>query len=358
MITKYVDNRELKRIIEDGSIKTFRIKRVLKEQGIVLISTNPEVIAKQVYPILWGCEDIYKFKTSMDDECNYVKSSLIELKCEVDESENLMDTIEDFFNNSNYNENKFTLSSITRLDDEKISMSLKYMVMRTGRNELLSGQQRSVDIFINKKGENKVIMDIRQASAFDLRDVNKFLIKAINKNKEVVVSHISLNRLTKENRISFFDKFNLNKFADWRFITVTKVELKKDKDDETREIDEEDGSEARTNLQGITNAILSGTSIRNNSFVQDCLQGQFSISTMGYKFENIKEQIEVVVEINFKYEDIKIDICKTYEYDADERRQRSHPITLKQQEDIIKMFQDAAYNIYNELLKSQKGEVE
>lgn len=358
MITKYVDNRELKRIIEDGSIKTFRIKRVLKEQGIVLISTNPEVIAKQVYPILWGCEDIYKFKTSMDDECNYVKSSLIELKCEVDESENLMDTIEEFFNNSNYNENKFTLSSITRLDDEKISMSLKYMVMRTGRNELLSGQQRSVDIFINKKGENKVIMDIRQASAFDLRDVNKFLIKAINKNKEVAVSHISLNRLTKENRISFFDKFNLNKFANWRFITVTKVELKKDKDDETREIDEEDGSEARTNLQGITNAILSGTSIRNNSFVQDCLQGQFSISTMGYKFENIKEQIEVVVEINFKYEDIKIDICKTYEYDADERRQRSHPITLKQQEDIIKMFQDAAYNIYNELLKSQKGEVE
>lgn len=204
MITKYVDNRELKRIIEDGTIKPFRIKRVLKEQGIILVSTNPEVIAKQVYPILWGCEDIYRFKTSMDDECNYVKSSLIELKCDVDEDENLMDTIEVFFNNSNYNDNKFTLSSITRQDDNRISMSLKYQVMRAGRNELLSGQQRTVDIYINKKGTDKVVMDIRQASAFDLKDVNKFLSKAMKKSEEDVVSHISLERLIKENRIAFF----------------------------------------------------------------------------------------------------------------------------------------------------------
>lgn len=357
MITKYVDNRELKRIIEDGTIKPFRVKHVLKEQGIILVSTNPEVIAKQVYPIMWGCEDIYKFKTAMDDECNYVKSSLIELKCGVAEDENLMDTIEDFFNNSSYSANKFTLSAITRLDDNRISMSLKYEVMRAGRNELLSGQKRTVDIFINKKSADKVVMDIRQASAFDLKDVNKFLNSAIKKNEEVAVSHISLERLTKENRIAFFDKFNLTKFPKWRFVTVTKVELKKDMDDETRELDEADGSEARTNLQGITNAILSGTSIRNNSFVQDCLQGQFSISTMGYKFENIENQIEVVVEVNFKYGDIKIDICKTYEYDSDERRQRSHPITLKQQEEIIRMFQDAAYSIYNDLLENQKGEV-
>lgn len=357
MITKYVDNGELKRIIEDGTIKPFRVKRVLKEQGIILVSANPEIIAKQVYPILWGSEDIYKFKTSMDDECNYVKSSLIELRCEVDENENLMDTIENFFNCSNYGDNKFTLNSITRLDDNKMSMSLKYKVMRAGRNELLSEQQRKVDIFIDKRGKDKVVMDIRQASAYDLKDVNKFLNKAVKKHEEVVVSHISLERLTKENRIAFFDRFNLTKFPSWRFITVTKVELKKDLDDETKELDEEDGNEARTNLQGITNAILSGTSIRNNSFVQDCLQGQFSISTMGYKFESTKDLVEVVVEINFKYEDIKIDICKTYEYDADEQRQRSHPITLKQQEEIIKMFQDAAYKIYNDLLEEQKGEV-
>ena len=38
---------------------------------------------------------------------------------------------------------------------------------------------------------------------------------------------------------------------------------------------------------------------------------------MGYKFESLADLREVVVEINFKYDDLKIDICKTYEYDSD-----------------------------------------
>ena len=35
---------------------------------------------------------------------------------------------------------------------------------------------------------------------------------------------------------------------------------------------------------------------------------------------------KVVVEINFKYDDLKIDICKTYEYDSDADGLRLHLI--------------------------------
>ena len=79
------------------------------------------------------------------------------------------------------------------------------------------------------------------------------------------------------------------------------MELKRyegSEDDETKELDEEEDS-ALSNLQGITSAILSGTSIRNNSFVQECLQNDFYITTMGYKFESLADLREVV-EINFK----------------------------------------------------------
>jgi len=126
-------------------------------------------------------------------------------------------------------------------------------------------------------------------------------------------------------------------------------------DEETRELDgEEEG--ALKNLQGITSAILNGTSIRNNSFVQECLDNNFYVSTMGYKFESMADLRAVVVEINFKYDDLKIDICKTYEYDSDVEDLRLHPSEYSVQEAILSMFQKGAYEKYSEILERQKKE--
>lgn len=136
------------------------------------------------------------------------------------------------------------------------------------------------------------------------------------------------------------------------------MELKKsqDYDDETKELDEENESDSIANLQGISSAILNGTSIRNNSFVQECLDNNFYVSVMGYKFENLSDLVEAVVEINFKYDDLKIDICKTYEYDNDAEDLRLHPLIMSMQEEILQMFQNAAYKKYNEILKKQLKE--
>lgn len=357
MISKYIDNMELNRVIAEGSIKPFRVKRILRNQGIILTSTNQEELAKQIYPIMWGCKDITNMKSSFDDESNYIKTSLIELKCECNTDEDIMDVMEEFFNTANYTYNKFSLKNITRINDENITLALDYMVKRVGRNILLTTQHKTVDVIIAKKDNNKVIMELRQASTNDIKDINKFLDAAVTKNKDVIVSHISLKKLTKDNKVAFFDKFNASTFEGWRFETVTKVELKKDtedsEDEEIKELSSDDGKSSLDSLQGITSAILNGTSIRNNAFVQECLNGQFSIATMGYKFESIHDFMQVVVEVNFKYDDIKIDICKTYEYDEEEERPRVHPLLMTKQEEIVKMFQDVAYDIYNKLLAKQ-----
>lgn len=358
MISKYIDNIELKRVIEEGNIKSFRVKKILRNQGIVLVSNNQEELAKQIYPIIWGCVDITEMKNSIDDDCNYIKSSLIELHCSVEKDEDVMDIVEEFFNTASYSNNKFSIKKITRANDNGLTMEFDYLVKRVGRNILLTSQHRMVDVTLTKKNENKVLMELRQVSAFDLKDINNFLDKATNKRKDLTVSHISLKKLTRENKVEFFDKFNGREFKDWRFTTVTRVEVKKDiEDEQEKEITEEGDVEALNNLHGITSAILSGTSIRDNSFIQECLKGQFSISNMGYKFESINDLLEVVIEINFKYDDIKIDICKTFEYDETEQRSRPHPLIMSKQEEIIKMFQDAAYRIYNELLDIQIKEL-
>ena len=356
MVSKYIDNKELKRIIEDGKLKSFRIRQILKNQGIVLASTNSEQIAEQVYPILWGSCDIEMLSQSMDDSGNYIKSSVMEV--EIKDTDNIMDSLEDFFGNIFSGKTRYRLSGISRINDEILAVKLKYEIIRPGRNEFISTQYKNTDIFVEKFSKEKALIDVRQASSSEMKEINKVLEKATQKDTTVHARHISLQKLTNENRVAFFDEFVKKKFGEWRFETVTKVELKKyeGSDDETKELSEEEDS-SLSSLQGITSEILNGTSIRNNSFVQECLQNDFYVTTMGYKFQCLAELREVVVEINLKYDDLKIDICKTYEYDSDTEGLQLHPAMLNVQEEILKMFQKIAYEQYVEILGRQRQAV-
>lgn len=357
MISKYIDNKELKRVIEDGKLKPFRIRNILKEQGIILASTNAEQIAEQVFPILWGSYDIEKLSQSMDDGGNYIKSSVLEM--EISDSENIMDDIEDFFGNAHFGKTRYKKLGIRRMDENSLVVKLQYAIVRPGRNEFISTQYKNTDIIVTKVSKEKALIDIRQASSAEMRELSNFFDEKQKKDDSVKARHISLRGLTNEKRVAFFDEFVKMKFNGWKFETVTKIELKKyegaEDEEETKELNEEETT-AIANLQGITSAILNGTSIRNNSFVQECLQNDFYVSTMGYKFECMQDMREVVIEINFKYDDMKIDICKTYEYDEEIERIRLHPAILCVQEEILKLFQKAAYEKYMEILERQKKE--
>ncbi len=354
MVSKYINNKELKRVIEDGKLKPFRIREILKKQGIILATVNPEQIAEQVYPILWGSNDIEQMSQSIDDSGNYIKSSVIEAK--ITDAENIMDDLEDFFETISLRKSRYEISGISRLNDNSLVVKMRYAIIRPGRNEFISTQYKNTDIIVSKISERKALIDVRQASISEMKEINRLLEEATKKDGTVQTRHISLHVLTNENRVAFFDDFVRRNFEGWRFVTVTKVELKKFEgiyDEEVKKLEEEE-EEALSNLQGITSAILNGTSIRNNAFVQDCLQNNFYITTMGYKFESLADLREVVVEINFKYDDMKIDICKTYEFDSVANDLRLQPAMLNVQEQIVTMFQKAAYEQYTEIFEKQR----
>lgn len=355
MVSRYVDNKELKRVIEDGKLKSFKIKKILKDQGIILTSKNAGQIAEQVYPILWGSSDIEKMSQSVDDGENYIKSSVIEL--ETTDDEDIIIALEDFFGNSVFRDSRYSKIRSSRLDDEHLLLQLKYAIERPGRIEFISKQYKNTDIVVSKMPNGKALLDVRQASASEMKELNRILDNTLKKDTSVYARHLSLGNLTNENRVAFFDEFIKNKFQGWRFDTVTKVALKKYEENFEEDDDgDEEENVPQTDLQGITSAILNGTSIRNNSFVQQCLNNDFYITTMGYKFEHVEEFLGVVVEINFKYDDMKIDICKTYEYDAESEQMRLHPALKDIQENILKLFQKVAYDQYVKIVERQKKE--
>ena len=356
MISRYIDNKELKRVIEDGKIKPYRIKNMLKNEGILLVSKNAEQIAEQVYPILWGSSDIQKMSQSIDDSGNYIKSSIIEI--EIEDATEIINEIDDLFANAPYGKSKYSLMSAVKIDDSHLEIKLKYAVSRPGRIEFISTQYKQTDIVVTKQDAHKAIIDVRQASSSEMKEFNALLENIKKQDSSVHTKHISLDNLTNENKVLFFDQFNRKSIPGWRFETVTKVELKKCEgvEEESKELsDEEENSLA--NLKGISSAILNGTSIRNNSFVQECLQNDFYITTRGYKFECMEDMRAGVVEINFKYDDLKIDICKTYEFDNDSGDLRLQPSLYNVQEEILQQFQKAAYEQYTSILEKQKQSV-
>ena len=189
MVTNYVDNKELKRVIEDGKLKPFRIRQILKKQGIILTSTNAEQIAEQVYPILWGTDDIEKMSQLIEDGGNHLKSSVFVLTNS--DVNNIMDDTEEFFSNISFRETKYSLMAIVR-DDDNILVKLRYALSRPGRNAFISTQYKETEIKINKMSKCEVLVDIRQASSSEVKDFYKVLEPQIKKNAVFSAKHISL----------------------------------------------------------------------------------------------------------------------------------------------------------------------
>lgn len=112
----------------------------------------------------------------------------------------------------------------------------------------------------------------------------------------------------------------------------------------------EDTEDAST-LSGISQAVLNGSGLRSNEFVQQSIEKGYYISAMRYRYEHKIENTEFAVIISFKKKDLRVDIDKTYL--DDEGKIYIQPLLKTQQDEIVINFQNAAFQIYNELLIEQ-----
>ena len=143
-------------------------------------------------------------------------------------------------------------------------------------------------------------------------------------------------------------KFNQCKIKTVTALTVKKYELSEEDDSSS---EEEITGDENNNLSGISQAILNGQGLRNNEFVQKCIAEGFYISSMKLRYYNSKESNEFIININFKGEDLKVDMCQTFIEEDDVMT--LHPFMRDEQDIIIREFQDTAKSIYNQLIEEQ-----
>ena len=183
-------------------------------------------------------------------------------------------------------------------------------------------------------------------------------IVGLGDDAEAILSHVNLELLSDKNKVAFFDQISSYSFSNWRLRTVTGITVKKtnysDDEESDEEIADEDG--VTGTLAGISQAVLNGSGLRSNEFVQNSLQQGYYISSMKFRYTCIQEAGEFVISISSKGEDLRVDIEKSF-CDEDGRL-FVQPFPKNQQDEIIQVFQEAANKVFYTLIASQKKEAE
>lgn len=326
------------------------------------MNSNPGDLATATYTLFLGSSDMSKLQEYIHSEKNYQKSSMLLINPpspnqSVDELQS--DMLTEMNRYKSINNGKYDLEDIILDSNGNAHLKFSYEKHVTGRLSLLSKKKRTITVQIEKVSEeNKLRMDIRQADSSDSKEFMKFLQNIQKPRTETDpalfnIERITLDALEKQKKIEFFDLLSKYKFKEWKLANITGITVTKsnspDDEDTTIEMDESG------TLAGITSAVLRGSSLRTNEFVQNCLSQGFIITSMRFKYEHKSTGVSIIIDVNFKNTDIRIDIEKTYTLE-DDGKEHVNPISFSEQDEIIKTFQPVAYKIYKDLLNSQQNQ--
>lgn len=358
MITEYTDCSELMRLISDQKIKPSAVKRFFSKQGVVFTSTNAATVANDVYTILLGGTEMAQVTQMIVSEGNYEKSTLINAKIrESSEETNLLDFFADGFNTIRSTSYQGYMIEHPIKSDSELFINMSYKRKLPGKNKLIQEETRFIKISIRKTDKNSVSIDIRQPSSFDTQKALDILKKIVGEDGDspVYLSHLNLDLLTDKNKVMFFDKLSAISFSNWRLKTVTGITVRKsnitDDDDLDSEINDDNGETGT--LAGINQAVLNGSGLRSNEFVQKSLEQGYYISSMKYRYTCTQEAGEFIIGISSKGENLRVDMEKSY---CDEDGTLYiQPFPKNQQDEIIRLFQKSANDIFYELISEQKS---
>lgn len=359
MITEYTDCTEYMRLIADKKIMPSAMKTFLKKQGIICTAMNADSFSKDVYTIFLGGQEIEKITNLINHENNYEKSTLINAQLKQIPTQG--DIIDYFSDELNFLRSSGpSLYSIERpvRKNNELYFSLSYIKKRPGTNKLIQEETRRIRVTIRKETSTKVSIDIRQPSSADANKAISLLNDLIGTDAEAdaFLSHVNINLLSNKNKVEFFDQLSNCSFANWRLKTVTGITVKKSNLTEDEESDEElsDEEGITGTLAGINQAVLNGSGLRSNEFVQKSLQEGYYISSMKYRYICTQEAGEFIVSISSKANDLRIDIEKSY-MDEDGKLY-VQPFPKEQQDEIIQQFQKSANRVFDSLFEIQKKE--
>ena len=361
-IKNYLTCKDFKKIIEEKIVNTTNVKFLLKKRGILPICVSSTDLAKMSYRIFVGYEFATKILEYIDTEQNNLKSTMLIIKPKENTTSEdyIKDLASEFINQKNIPNTPYKISYINKwADNTGLDLRYSYNKSIKGKMSVLDNKEINLDVFISPISD-KFKINITHEGMSDSKNFVNFIDKMMNNpdsQSKFKLARIRLESLNSNNKVNFFDNFGNYKHEEWIIRDITSVSLSKNHDEDEEDSimeNQENVLDANTTV-GISSAILNGAGLRKVSFVEDCMKKGFFFQSMRFKLEHKKQPIILEIDISFKQIDLKVIIHKSMQTN-EEGKNINIILSRENQENYINYFQNVAYEIYNELINSQKSD--
>lgn len=208
------------------------------------------------------------------------------------------------------NEGKFgvdvKVDRLSKLKDDEFDYrgGLEYIKKKPGRIEFLQDETHAFDFYLKDLGQGDWQVEVDCSRSTDAKELRDFFKKNLNM-ADLTLELIDQDKIGNEKTIHFFDELATSGLsqADWRFVDIKHLTVRRGRDEQEigNESDENVEQEAtEEELTGITQAILKGKNLRDDTFVRDCEKSGYRFSAMTYEFEQVKGPFIIALRAEFK----------------------------------------------------------
>ncbi|WHH59188.1 hypothetical protein [Petroclostridium sp. X23] len=358
MITSYPDKNSLKEVLTN-KLTSSKVRYFCQENGILLPVNNKDCIGKTAHLFFWGLNDINELSELIFDEKNYKKA----IRFNVSKPNGLADHLpvaEEIFNSvgvirdnqSSFSAYRIKGVKITNEQNSEREVLLEYEHEYPGKVAMLNKVTKQIKIHVKPNDINSVEINALPEDNNDVKVVQLFLNDIAAKNEQISfrVKSVTLDNLVIDNKIALFDRFFAYEFEDW---TLHQIKgLKVNKQNELIEVDE-DGDDNEDILMGINSAVLQGSSLRTNPFVQQCLSRRYYFTQAHIKFYHRRNAQAIVLEVSFKGNPTLLEVRFIQILEIEDGKEHKSSLSSDEQKEILMGFHDILYNIYMELVRHQ-----
>lgn len=352
MITYYPDKTTLKEVL-DSKVSTSDLKKICKTRGIFVLSQEKKDLLDTASKIFWGCNEINYFSQIIDDSKNYKKSVqwLLEGKDQNNPFDEFLEKMRSK-QRSQTNESLVLIENITPVNAQGVTeIEIKHIRRQVGRVKLLQKIERYFTIQIHADNPNESTVNIIHNDNSDLK-VAKDLLDFNDDSDNYNTKQVKLDVLTIHNRVELFDRFFQHDHNNWRREEIISIGVEAG---ELTDDDDGDGGEDEQDiLNGINSALIHGSGLRSNQFVQRCLDQGYYFTQTVVKFAHRQEAIKINLGLQFKDNDKFAELSLLSSYEVENDIDYRKVLSLDEQKDYLQHFHKCLYGLFDNLLDEQR----
>ncbi|WP_454802857.1 hypothetical protein [Mucilaginibacter phyllosphaerae] len=293
--TKYELVEVLSSITNRGFLNAFA-----QSKGIFITHVDIVTLAQEISNLFLDNEDLEIIrKEAYSNNSSHALSGFV-LKSK-DKGFNLKNDYQTLFDEGKQKMGQ-VLNQLTKVKGTNIYKgSIEYNKKRAGRMEFLQDEVTHFDFYIEEKEPGTWQVEVDGNRSTDSKELKDLLSEILKTDTEIL--NIEQSLLNTEASIIYFDKLAKSGMSsEWNFKTVRHLTLKEgaSSSEPSGDSEEKDQAANAEELVGITQAILQGQNLRENSFVKSSVNSGYRFNAMTYEYQHAAQPYFVQVKAEFK----------------------------------------------------------